>query len=296
MNLLVKVVSGLNESVKMAAVCVWSLCFLTDILTLPSLPDFSVADSMARSPAHTVWASRLAQYVCRGDTRGVESTLRAGAIVNVSSNPPIVIAAENGDVRMVECLIKNGANVDLGVAKDVFDPQGNLKRKKGTTAMFIAVRECHLDVVRVLLRAGADINLSAEDGATPLMVACMNREAPSAESAVMLREVLDAGADPTMATPAEGVTALHIAIESGSMDLLDTLLLKAPTVVNHVVDGQTPLYVAAAMGAEKALRRLLAAGAKQPMPLRTRSRCPFRKLRKRAMVTWCESSLTKGWR
>lgn len=170
---------------------------------------------MARSmPPYDV-TTLFYEYLCQGDLRGVETTLRAGATVNLPKHPAITLAAQMGSVSLVECLIKFGANVNLTIPADITGAHGKLMWDKGTTAMYIAVHNFHLDVVRALRRAGADTNISNDEGVTPLMCACIGQEGREAEGAVMLREVLDAGADPTIATP-EGMTAVHFAIVPGT--------------------------------------------------------------------------------
>lgn len=249
---------------------------MTAILSLPSFSDISVAGSMARSlpPNQGELTALLYQCMCLGDVSGVQAALRAGANVNFRKHPSIVIAAQRGSVRIVESLIEYGANVNMGMAEDMTTSEGGLMWNKGTTAVYIAVHNFHLDIVRVLLRAGADIDVTSAEGVTPLMCACIGQEGREAEGALMLREVLDAGADTTIATP-EGMTAAHFAIVPGSTALLDILLSMAPAVANQVVGGTTPLYVAAEKDAGKALLSLLAAGAKQPVSLRTRDTCPL---------------------
>lgn len=90
----------------------------------------------------------------------------------------------------------------------------------------------------------------------------------------MLRILLDASANPTDATPKDGITALRFVVQLESTDLLDILLSKAPTLVNYATRRRSPLYCAAGMGADKAVRTLLAAGAKQPTFLRSWKQCP----------------------
>ncbi|CAN0411882.1 unnamed protein product [Pylaiella littoralis] len=218
--------------------------------------------------------AELSDYVCRGDIRGAEATLRAGVDVNLLRYPSIALAAQSGNARMAECLIALGANVNQGLSADILDPQGNMVHRKGSTAMYIAVYNINVGVVRVLLRAGADINIGTDDGIVPLMRACLPSEEWAAESAAILHELLDAGADSTIATP-EGMTALHCAMHSGSTHKLDILLSKAPAVIGQVVDERTSLYIAAGRGADQALRSLLLAGATQPMSLRTQRTCPL---------------------
>lgn len=249
---------------------------MTAILNLPSLSDMPVAGSMAHflPPSQGEVTAVLYSCMCLRDVTGVQAALRAGANVHSRKHPAVALAAQMGSVRMVESLIEYGANVNMGMAEDMTTSQGGLMWNKGTTAIYVAVHNFHLDIVRVLLRAGADINITSAEGVTPLMCACIRQEGREAEGAVMLREVLESGADTTIVTP-EGMTAAHFATMPGSAALLDILLAMAPAVANQVVGEKTTLYEASQKGADKALRSLLAAGAKQPVSLRTRETCPL---------------------
>ena len=108
---------------------------------------------------------------------------------------------------------------------------------------------------------GANPNVVHGDDGTALMMACEAEVGP--HSLLMVRELLEAGADPTMANATQQ-TALHIAAshERGS-DLIRVLTAKAPaTLVNRLDnEGKTALSYAAHYGQEAAVSSLLSAGA-----------------------------------
>ena len=102
------------------------------------------------------------------------------------------IAAQEGDLAAVETLIKEGYDVNL------FD--SDLSR----TPLHYAAIEEHIDIVRFLIAAGANVNAHDLEsiGETPL-------GAVAATCSVELAEVLvDAGADPTIPGWMQ-LTALH---------------------------------------------------------------------------------------
>lgn len=67
-----------------------------------------------------------------------------------------------GDTQRVAALVARGADVDLKV--------------QGMTPLVLAVQQGHLDVVRLLVEAGADVNLREQyTGMTPLEAA-LDRE------------------------------------------------------------------------------------------------------------------------
>ena len=74
-----------------------------------------------------------------------------------------------------------------------------------------------MEVVRLLLEAGADTGTANENGATVLHFAAMDGHSG------VVRLLLEAGAD-TGAADADGATALHVAARNGQLDVLQLLL------------------------------------------------------------------------
>jgi ankyrin repeat protein len=105
------------------------------------------------------------------------------------------LAAQDGDVERVAQLLKDGY-------------QTNFCDELGKTPLHYAVERVHLDVIRILLASGADINAHDERviGNTPLRDVAANC---SFEVAKML---IDAGADPTIPGWMQ-ITASHKAQE-----------------------------------------------------------------------------------
>jgi len=76
----------------------------------------------------------------------------------------------------------------------------------GMTALLYAAREGHMDSVRALLQAGADVNQINGDKLSPLVTAIMNGHLDLA------KYLLDHGADPNLAG-LSGLTALYAAVD-----------------------------------------------------------------------------------
>jgi ankyrin repeat protein len=122
----------------------------------------------------------------------------------------LAAAAERGDRAAVVALIAERVDV-------------NAKGVDGTTALHRAVHADRLEIVDLLLRAGASATTGDRYGVTPLSLACVNGNAAT------IARLLDAGADPNAVDPA-GETALMTAARTGVPSALRVLLDRGATV------------------------------------------------------------------
>ncbi len=114
---------------------------------------------------------------------------------------------EKGEVSSVELFLKAGFDV-------------NSSNRKGVTLLGLAIRFNHLNVVRMLLSWGADINLKSRDrDNTPLM------DAAAEGHLEMLQELIHLGAD-LAGQSRNGQNALVLAIGKGA-DAVCRILLDA---------------------------------------------------------------------
>ena len=223
----------------------------------------------------------LNKSIDKGDRLQAEVLLAAGAPVDGSdllNYRPLTFAAVCGRTDFAQLFIERGCRLDAGVVEDVITDSGKLSVKKGTPALTMAIRNCHVDVFRLLVAAGADLDAADCTGFTPLMSACLGVE-EAEKGVVMARALLEAGADPRRAND-EGCIALTYAAAEGvtdvvGLEVVDMLLARAPDTVSHVsLAGATPLCAAVCHGKGEAVARLLAAGAVQPR-LHQQSYCPL---------------------
>jgi cytohesin len=161
--------------------------------------------------------------------------LRAGADPNRRSKRgelPLALAVELGDARLVEELIARKADVNppIQLMKEHTVPPPT----DDTGPLYQAARLEHVEIARLLLRAGANPNGREQDGRTPLFPAA-GRDDPA-----LLRLLLEHKADPR-AADLLGYTPLHLAVYSNDPENV-ALLLKAGADPNAAGSfGRTPM-------------------------------------------------------
>lgn len=140
-----------------------------------------------------------------GDLRTVRKLIRAGTAIEqideATGTAPLALAAECGNLDVVQILLRAGASPDWGGA---------------TTPLEAATLEGHIEVVRALIKAYADVNRPVADGFTPLITAA------STGNLDMVRMLLKAGAIPGV-NDDEGETALTLAKKKGHADVVAEL-------------------------------------------------------------------------
>ena len=153
--------------------------------------------------------------------------------------------------------------------------------------MYVACQNGHVDVVRQLVRAGADVNACRNDGATPLFAACIEDDnnssnanaapptnqpqpPPPCSSSNRARDVVSAllsesgaGQVDTDLCRNDGVTPLHLAVHSRNLAVAK-LLVEYGASVNYRTahqDALTPLRIAVQHDHDEMVKLLLLANA-----------------------------------
>lgn len=113
----------------------------------------------------------------------------------------------------------------------------------GFTALGLASYFGHEDVTRYLLLKGAEVNLPSKNGfhIYPL------HSAVAANHNMVAKMLLEAGADVNV-TQDKGITPLHSAAYNGNIELLIVLLEAGAKVKAKTEDGRTPADMAAEQG------------------------------------------------
>lgn len=164
-------------------------------------------------------------------------------------------AVRSGNVTEVERCLAAGANInsrEVVPTKPRLDDHSGKKETLGDTPLMIAAQSGHLDIVKLLLARGADVNASGEAGYTPLMGALVCRQP---EIALFL---LEKGANPNRIN-GNGDTAIIFASNAGYPDVVAGLLDHGADINGGT--GWTPLMRAAYDGDENVVMLLLKRGA-----------------------------------
>jgi hypothetical protein len=120
--------------------------------------------------------------------------------------------------------------------------------------LYYAIRFDLWQGVDILLRGGADVNRVFKNGLTPLQLAAAKYSQP------VLRTVLQYGPRVDQKSMPRGLTALHLAAESGDATAVRILLEAGASPHERSSSGSTPFYRAARSGSLATLIALYEAG------------------------------------
>ena len=236
-----------------------------------------------------------------GDVDAVEALLAAGARVNIKEfserQSALMWAVAQRHSAVVSLLIEHGADVQArsNVRRFVISRrlQSQLKYGErgrnygsdaqetdvgGFTPLLFAARHGDIESARLLLAAGANINDTAPDGSSVLVVAVYSGHG------ALAKFLLEQGANSNAA--AVGYTALHAAVMTGDLDVVEALLAHGARPDAQVTEatkvtrngqvlmldeqllGATPFALAAKYTEAEIMRVLAAAGADAALPLK----------------------------
>ena len=128
----------------------------------------------------------------------------------------------------------------------------------GATPVHLATQENHHEVVRLLADKGANLDLTDEDGATPLIVAI--QLVGNHGMLEIVRLLADKGANLDLALES-GCTPVCVAAKGGHLDTVGVLADKGANLDLAMEDGSTPVHVAVLQGQHKVLGILADKGA-----------------------------------
>ncbi len=158
-------------------------------------------------------------------THGAEINSRTGSKLGIS---PLMLAAMNGHTAAVRLLLDMGSDINAQIETN------------RNTALTLACFQGRHEVVSLLLDRKANVEHRAKTGLTPLM------EASSGGYIEVGRVLLDKGADVNAPpVPSSRDTALTIAADKGHLKFVELLLSRGAAVEVKNKKGNSPLWLAA---------------------------------------------------
>ena len=169
--------------------------------------------------------------------------------------------AETGDIGQIKDIMTT-EYVILGI--DLLRARISIKDKDGNTALILASKNGHTDIVKLLFQKGADLENQNKDGSTALMLASDNGHTEIVK--ILVEPHIWNGASLNVQDK-NGNTALILASKNGHTDIVELLLEKgAPPGCPHLdmqqnKNGETALMLASDNGQTETVRLLVEKGA-----------------------------------
>ena len=175
-------------------------------------------------------------------------------------SPKLVDTRDASDI--VRLLIAKGANVNVRLKRPIIGrhhtPTGDASLGEGTTPLARAAKSNDLQLMKILLDAGADPKLTLKDRTTVLMIASAGGAVVGAYAVAIpvtedssieaIKLCLDRGVD-INAFNTSGTTAVHAAVQRGGQKVVRYLAEHGAKLDMKNKQGRTPLDIALGVGA-----------------------------------------------
>jgi len=167
----------------------------------------------------------LIAAVMRDSVPTVDVLLKNGAKieeVGPEGYRPLSIAIADSRYDAAKALIEHGADINAASGEDGLTPLMVAAAQTGPAegARFLPGSVRPIDIAKMLVKKGADVNAKAKNGMTPLMIAATHNSPP------MIGLLMDAGADPD-AKNALGQTASDVAKINGNEEAAQAITVLA---------------------------------------------------------------------
>jgi cytochrome c len=145
---------------------------------------------------------------------------------------------------------------DLAAVAGALDSGADVNEVDGVSALYVAVEAGNIELAKLLIDRGADVNLPVKFKRTPLYAAVFGGFPD------LVKLLLDSGADPMQL--AKSQTVLHVAADNGCLQCV-TYLVQAGAEVNALtVNGIPPIHFAIRNGHDDVAAYLREHGAAPP--------------------------------
>ena len=169
----------------------------------------------------------------------VRMLIEGGSSTNAADTDGVTalhIAAQRGFTSIVRLLVDAGANVYLAqppTPGQIFHPMNimqyiqkvtdHFRRLTCWTPLMAAAYGGHVDIVKILIKCGADVNVTFDDGSTALHIAAEYGHRK------IVRTLLKSGSEVDSRNHSE-MTPLAVAAKKGNLNIVHTLLKKSARV------------------------------------------------------------------
>jgi len=169
----------------------------------------------------------------------VELLIQHGADINAKDKwgrgyTPLQRAAIRGRPELVELLLEAGADISVKNDRGQTALHVSLDIRNSDYPQYRQSK----DAVELLLAKGADVNLKDKDGRTPLHLAVESADVD------IVKLLLDKGVEVNAKDDESGFTALHYAARFGNKNVAELLIARGADINAKDKQGHTPLYVA----------------------------------------------------
>jgi|GEM_PF-2749609 len=177
---------------------------------------------LVTAPLSYVNASELLKAIKANDIKGVEALVKDKKQLN------LLLSDENGNKRTPLMDASEFGYSDIVRLLIRYGADPNIAPNDGPSALLLASNRGHLVVVELLVENGANINATNNWGATPLINAASNGHTD------VVKFLLQHGANPNakLQTPfdVEGRTALMMAAAQGDKTTVDVIIKTSPII------------------------------------------------------------------
>lgn len=244
------------------------------IITMSAFALFIILLSLSFNASADSNSPYLVDAAAGGEYDKVTKLLKNGASPNseYQGTTAIMWAAQNGHSKVVELLIKEGADVNkrdsnygmtalmvsaaeghTEVVRLLLDAKADVNVKDnnlGATALLGAAEYGYAEIIKALIAKGADVNARSKLNRTALMVSAVNGHTSTVQA------LLSAGADVNGKDSKYGATALMGAATNGHVDIVKALIEKGAKLNERNNNGMTALEMAKSKGQTKVVQIL----------------------------------------